>query len=540
MHQAFEARLTAKAPGRGVPHVWRRRFIRQRPNASRVLRIGLCSLVFVVLGLHALQWLTAWTATGPVSPTIAKEARPARLNPDYTGTVFPPNIAAPSFVVDEPGSAYRVSIWAASGASIELHNRNGKVQIPQKQWRSLLNANRGGAIFFDVAAQGQDGTWREFQTITNRVAAEPIDSTLVYRLLRPLYNFYSEMGIYQRDLESYEQRPVLENYSINGGCLNCHTFLNHRPDVFALHIRGQKGPQPMLLAMSNQVARINKTAGYLSWHPSGELLAFSANKLSLFFHTIGETRDVFDSESDLGIYWVKSNVVVSPPAIAQPDRLETWPCWAPDGRYLYYCSAPKLKQERFRQVRYDLVRVRFDIEQNSWGKPELLVSGAETGLSAAQPRISPDGRWLVFCLAKYGNFPVYQPSSDLYLLDLTTMKMRRLEINSDRAETWHCWSSNGRWLVFSSKRFDGLFARPHFCYVDGDGRFSKPFVLPQKDPDFYDACIRTFNVPELVQGPPRPGPAALARAVTKPLLAYTPSSPAEQQHQEEYHQIRPR
>lgn len=92
----------------------------------------------------------------------------------------------------------------------------------------------------------------------------------------------------------------------------------------------------------------------------------------------------------------------------------------------------------------------------------FLVAGQSetTGLSAAQPRVSPDGRFLVCCLADYGNFPIYQPSSDLYMLDVGARQSRRLEINSEAADTWHCWSSNGRWLVFSSKRRDGLFARP--------------------------------------------------------------------------------
>ena len=506
------------------------------PRRSIRLRLGRAELMCLFLLFPSP---VNCAADNPGTSEKNDGARLPRLRPDYVDTVFPPNIAPPNFVIEEPGNAYRVTLHGQHGQPISVAGRNPQIQVPIRQWKGLLDANKNGNVFFDVSVRDSNGAWQRFQSVTNRIAPDPIDKTLVYRLLRPLYNFYAEMGIYQRDLEGFRQTPVLENRSFNNGCLNCHTFLNHRPDTFALHIRGQKGPQPMLLASSNKVARVNKTAGYMSWHPSGRLMAFSANKLSLFFHTIGETRDVFDAESDLAVYWVTSNAVVTPPAIAQPDRLETWPSWSPDGRYLYFCSAPKLRQERFRQVRYDLVRVSFDLEQNSWGKPETLVAAAETGLSAAQPRVSPDGRWLVFCLAKYGNFPIYQPSSDLYLLDLTTMKTRKLEINSDLADTWHCWSSNGRWLVFSSKRADGLFARPHFAYVDQTGRFSKPFVLPQEDPDFYDSCIHTFNVPELVQGPPQATPDALARAVLRPELVLTPAAHTDQQHQEEYHQAPP-
>jgi hypothetical protein len=179
------------------------------------------------------------------------------------------------------------------------------------------------------------------------------------------------------------------------------------------------------------------------------------------------------------------------------------------------------------------VRVAFDIERNLWGTPEIVVSASETGLSAAQPRVSPDGRWLLFCLAKYGNFPIYQPSSDLYLMDLQDLRYRRLEINSDEAETWHSWSGNSRWVVFSSKRGNGLFARPHFSYVDEHGGFQKPFVLPQGDPHFYDACIQTFNLPEFVESPVGVSSRELARAVLRPKQRLTPEGENTQQHQEE-------
>ena len=461
-------------------------------------------------------------------------ARPPRLRPDYTDLVIPPNIAPLNFVIEEPGRQFRVLLHGARGSTIDVTARGtGVVQFPLRTWHALLAAQTGDVVYLDVFAHLDDGRWARYATVTNRVAAAPVDNTLVYRMLKPLYSFYAEIGIYQRDLESHRQRPVLENRDFGGGCLNCHTFLNRQPDTFALHIRGQKGVQPMLLVRSNQVSRVDKTAGYLSWHPSGQLLAFSANQLSLFFHTAGETRDVFDADSNLGIYWVNSNVVATPPAISLPERLENWPSWSPDGRHLYFCSAHKLKWERFRQIRYDLMRVSFELEHNAWGEPELLVSAADTGLSASQPRVSPDGRWLLFCLAKYGHFPIYQPSSDLYLMDLQTRQFRRLEINSDQADSWHCWSSNGRWVVFSSKRGNGLLARPHFSYVDEAGRFHKAFVLPQEDPNFYDACVQTFSLPEFVRGPVEIGAAELARAVVRPRSILKPVDPGQQPHNEE-------
>ncbi len=458
-------------------------------------------------------------AAAPADISAPPPRRMPRLAPDYTDIVLPPNIAPMNFIIEEDGARFRTRLSGPAGSPIELAERSPRVAIPIRPWNALLRANVGSHILIEIAVLSREGQWLAFQAVTNRVAPDELDGHLVYRRLLPLYNIYRTMGIYQRDLETFKETPVLENTRFGRGCLNCHTFLQHSPDRMALHIRSQDSGNPMLLIASNQVATVAKTSGYMSWHPSGRLLAASANKLSLFFHTKGETRDVFDADSDLEIYRVDSNTAVSPHAIARPDRLETWPCWAPDGRALYFSSAPKLgnmDRRRFRQVRYDLIRVPYDLELDRWGEPETIVSAEATGRSAVQPRVSPDGRFLVYGLCAYGHFPIYQPSSDLHLLDLTTREHRRLDINSSAADTWHCWSSNSRWLVFSSKRLDGLFARPFFSHVDPAGRFSKPFLLPQRDPAYFDSCLETFNVPELIQSPITVAPADLARAATRP------------------------
>jgi len=101
-------------------------------------------------------------------------------------------------------------------------------------------------------------------------------------------------------------------------------------------------------------------------------------------------------------------------------------------------------------------------------------------------------------------------------MDLETLDFRRLEVNSDRCDSWHSWSSNSRWFVFSSKRDDGLFTRLYISYLDEEGRAHKPFLLPQKDPAFYDGYLRVYNVPELYREAVRATPRALATAVYSP------------------------
>lgn len=122
-------------------------------------------------------------------------------------------------------------------------------------------------------------------------------------------------------------------------------------------------------------------------------------------------------------------------------------------------------------------------------------------MSATLPRISPDGRYLMFTMAKSGVFHIWHHDADLWLLDLQTGEARNMEeINSPDTESYHSWSSNGRWVVFSSRRYDGNYTRPFIAHIDKDGHGSKPFELPCADSDYHRQFLKCYNVPEFMRG----------------------------------------
>jgi hypothetical protein len=187
---------------------------------------------------------------------------------------------------------------------------------------------------------------------------------------------------------------------------------------------------------------------------------------------------------------------------------------------------------QYDKIQYDLVRIAYDAATGRWGQVETVVAAARLGKSISLPQISPDGRFLMFCGHDYGSFPIFQPGSDLYMLDLSLLRTpgeaapRRLdEINSPRSDSYHTWSSNSRWVLFSSKREDGLFARLYIAHLEDGGRFGKPFVLPQQDPEFYGRCLMTYNRPELLAEPVTVSPAELARAMNT-AAGSAPASPS--------------
>jgi len=151
--------------------------------------------------------------------------------------------------------------------------------------------------------------------------------------------------------------------------------------------------------------------------------------------------------------------------------------------------------------RYDLLRIRFYPEDLTWGDIDTVLTSKQTGKSITFPSVSPDGKYVLFCMIDHSYFSIFDKNSDLYLLDLEKNTYEKAErLNSSSTDSYHTWSKNGRWIVFSSKRIDDITTRPYFSYFDKDGNFHKPFILPQKDPLYYLDDTRNVNIPTLVNG----------------------------------------
>jgi Tol biopolymer transport system component len=215
------------------------------------------------------------------------------------------------------------------------------------------------------------------------------------------------------------------------------------------------------------------------------------------------------------LYDIRKHEMKIPGNLSRDDRLETFPAFSPDGSTLYYCSADTHRlPAKYREMKYSLYAVSFDQATGESGTvPDTVIKASVAARSISIPRVSPNGRFLMFNVADYGAFPSYNPEADIWMMDLRSRKIYPLDsLNSSDVESYHSWSSNGRWVAFSSRRNDKLYSNIYLAYIDSNGIARKPFLLPQKDPEFYNKFLYSFNVPEFAVKPVGIGPYQLEKA----------------------------
>lgn len=433
-----------------------------------------------ILALSAALFL----ACGRVEFTDSSSLPP--IVPDYAGVTIPEGMAALSFEM-------------ADGRPFKVEEKR-----------------IGDTLYYHVRAwDKKTGKGVRYAPFPVYISHDAIDPYIAYRLIEPSYEGWKEMGLYSRELATYKEMPIVENASVNGGCVNCHSFSPGDPSRMLFHARGAGGGT--IFVNGDQVKLLNlttvgphKQGVYPAWHPGGRYVIFSSNATQQSFPIMGSQQvEVYDHNSDLILFDTQTDSVFTYEPVCNTARMETFPAWAPDGNTLYYCVADSLASvvENRASVHYELAAIDFR-DGKFTGEPRTVWKA--DSLSVSFPRVN--GKWLLFTASGYGTFPIWHKEADLYLMDLETGIVSPAEIlNSEDTESYHSWSSNGRWVLFSSRRLDGRYTRLYIAHFDGEGHFGKPFLLPQKKFSHNVLRLKSYNVPEFVPEQP----AGLDKAVSK-------------------------
>jgi len=502
----------------------------------------LAVLVGIALGVcvPAVWWITLHTPAIPKERLLARfeeggQYAPLTIRYPLHGTLFPPEIIPPTFRWEdrETGS----DAWVL-GIAFQDEGEGMSVTCPDMEWTpsdeeweavKRRSRERPARVTVLGVRRQSPNTILSAATIMIATSKDPAGAPIFYREVDlPFITSVRDPASHIRwrfgEVSSKQQPPiVLDHLPV---CANCHSFsadgktlgmdidyANDRGSYVLDAVTKEIVLQPGKIITWSDYRRSDgeATFGLLSQvSPDGRYVASTVKDYSVFVPTEDLTFSqlFFPIKGILAIYDRARRQFHALPGADDPEFVQSNPSWSPDGKTLLFARAKAYRPNRplrrntvllrredceefldGREIfQFDLYRIPF--HEGKGGKAEPLPGASGNGMSNYFARYSPDGKWIVFCKAK--SFMLLQPDSELYIVPAQGGEARRMECNTPRMNSWHSWSPNGRWLVFSSK-WNSPYTQLFLTHVDEQGRSTPPVLLAQ-----FTSPDRAANIPEFL------------------------------------------
>ena len=501
------------------------------------------------LGLAAVLTLAA---CGDPAPQAFPSAPAGGLSISYPldGTLFPPEIVAPTFVwTDATEGVERWTVLVRlDGDEVRRYPAAEPRWRPSEaEWAEIKRRSEARDAEVAVVGAGAGSEAASAASVRIRTSRDPVGDAIFYREV-PL-PFIEAVQDPSRirwrfgGIDSQERPPiVLEDLPV---CGNCHSFSGDG-GVLGLDVDygNDKGAYAVLPVAERMVLDDEKiitwsdyrrddgelTFGLLSQvSPDGRYVISTVKDRAVFVATPGIefSQLFFPIKGILVVHDTQTGSYAPLPGADDPAYVQSNPTWSPDGKEIVFARAKAYQKESVANASSILLDEKdvpefvedgepfqFDLYRVPWnggrgGEAEPIEGASHNGKSNFFAKFSPDGKWIVFCKAQ--NYMLLMPDSELYIIPAEGGEARRLRANTPRMNSWHSFSSNGRWLVFSSKA-NTPYTQLFLTHLDAEGRSTPPVVLER-----FTGSDRAANIPEFV-----PLPAgAIARIEERFLDAYS-------------------
>ena len=447
-------------------------------------------------------------------------------------TLFPPDIVAPLFAWnDETAGVKRWQVllrFDGSGEVLRFASAEPAWRPSETDWSRIKQ--RSSEVDAEVAILGLDAGDQAVSaaSIRMRTATDPVQDAIFYREV-PL-PFISAVQDPSKirwrfgTIDSEEQPPVvLEDLPV---CGNCHSFSADGSTLgLDVDYGNDKGAYAVLPVAEEMVLSDEKiiswsdfaredgelTFGLLSQvSPDGRYVISTVKDRAVFVATPGIefSQLFFPIKGILAVYDTETGAYAPLPGADDPEYVQSNPTWSPDGKYVVFARAKAYRRDSIENAsgilldetdvpefiednepfKFDLYRVPFN--EGRGGTAEPIEGASHNGMSNYFAKFSPDGKWIVFCKAE--NYMLLMPDSELYIIPAEGGAARRLRANTPRMNSWHSFSSNGRWLVFSSKA-NTPYTQLFLTHINEAGESTPPVVL-----DRFTGTYGAANIPEFV------------------------------------------
>ena len=510
---------------------------------------------------------------------VAAKEEPNRITIDYplNGSVFPPDMATPTFLWRDPAPAadsWRIDVDFGKGsAPMHVESKGERIRIGEidprcvspnnklpeltpeqaaahawkpdaETWAAIEKHAGGGPITISIhgyasanPTQPQSGADMQMS-----VSADPVNAPIFYRDV-PLMPSETEKGFIKPLAESatpliaWRVRNVAEPASHVvmtdlHTCANCHSF-SANGKTLGLDMDGPQNDKGLYALASVQKKMTIATDNMVSWSsfrgeegaklrvafmsqvsPDGRYVVTTVRPpgtTSSQFYYVSNFKDyrflqVFYPTRGILAWYDRTAKTLKPlPGADDPRFIQSNAVWSPDGKYLVFSRA--VARDPYRadgkmaayandplevQIQYDLYRIPFN--GGKGGTPEPIAGASQNGMSNSFPKISPDGKWIVFVEAHNGQ--LMRPDGKLYMVPTSGGEARRMNCNTPLMNSWHSFSPNGRWLVFSSKSHSP-YTQMFLTHIGPDG-LDTPAILIENS----TAANRAVNIPEFINMPP--------------------------------------